>query len=155
MNNGFLGINFAKQLAKGIVGQTQGSYALPGQAYLALLTGKPNMDGSNISDLEPIVGGYRREPIGNYNQSLVNCFGEPVVNEDGSVTITNSRQVKFDKASATWHDKNDNTSFSWYAIMSAQTGGTLIFAGELKAAITVGVNESVNLGVGEALITIA
>lgn len=155
MNNGFLGLNFAKALAKGITGQINGSYTLPGTAYLAILSSKPSMDGSNVADLEPITGGYKREIIGHYNQSIVNCFGEPTVNEDGSVTINNAKQIKFDKASATWQDKNGNTTFSWYAVMSGQTGGSLIFAGELKAAITVGVNESVNLGVGEAPITIA
>lgn len=155
--NGFLGINYAKSIIKGMVGKTNGSI-FPGSAYLAILKEAPTYNSEtstyNISDLEVVSTGYKRERIGYYNDSYTTCFGDPVLNDDGTISISNNKQIKFDKATTQWLDKNGNAEFGWYAVMSAQTDGDIIFAGPLSTAITVKTDESVNIAVGAAKVTI-
>lgn len=157
--NGFLGATYARDILNGLTGRSSASYIFSGSCYLGLLTGKPTYNtttGYNVSDLEVVSGdnGYQRQVLGIYNQSETICFGNPVINEDGTVTITNTQQIKFNKALSQWKDKNDNATFTWFVAMSSKTGGSLLFAAPLSTAITVEKDQAVNIAAGEAKITI-
>lgn len=157
--NGFLGATYAQSILNGITGRSYSSSLFSGRCYLGLLTDKPTYSattGYNVSDLEVVSGdnGYQRQVLGIYDQSETICFGDPVINEDGTVTITNTQQIKFNKALSQWKDKNDNATLTWFAAMSEKTGGSLLFAAPLATAITVEKDQAVNIAAGEAKITI-
>lgn len=163
--NGFIGIDYAQNILQALVGN-RSQIAFSSSVYMALFSEKPTANSSgnyNISEIEPVGNGYKRQFIGMSNStSLFNVYPSTstVDSETGDVSITNTNQIKFDKATGNWTatkgDKEDGkTKLTWFGLMSAQTNGNLIFAGQLNSAVTVGENESVNIAAGDAIITLA
>lgn len=163
--NGFIGIDYAKTILQAIVGNIN-TVNFSSNVYMALFSEKPTTDSNgnyNISEIEPVGNGYKRQFIGmSGNTSMFNVYSSTstIDSETGDVSITNTNQIKFDKATGNWTatkgDKEDGkTKLTWFGLMSAQTNGSLIFAGQLNSAVTVGENESVNIAAGDAIITLA
>lgn len=159
--NGFLGTYVATQIANCILGKSS-QFGVGGSAYLTILSEMPKLDGSNISDLEPTTNssklsyyGYKRELIGNYQVSVTQLFAmDSELSVDGKIVYKNTKQIKFDKVTDTLVNSYGKSTFTHFAVMSSETGGTLLFTGTLTTPITVTANQSINIAVGDAVITI-
>lgn len=163
--NGFIGISYAKNILQALVGNTY-QINFSSNVYMALFSEKPTADGNgnyNISEIEPSGNGYKRQFIGmSSNTSAFNVYPSTAAidSETGDISITNISQIKFDKATGNWtatkgDTEDGKTKLTWFGLMSSQSNGNLIFAGQLNSAITVGENESVNIAAGDAIITLA
>lgn len=156
-----LGNYLGEMFLKGIIGEL--SQISVTQAYLGLLTGEPTVTvntnnvvtGINYATYEPAVGtnNYAREQIGSTSSGFTDVFDTSIKYNTTNkyYYTTNTRQIKFNKASGTW-TANDSSSITHFAIFNAASGGQILAWGELTTAITVQANMSANVEVGQAIL---
>lgn len=95
---------------------------------------------------EPGSGdGCGRECVGDYSQSALKFFGNKTTDGNGDVTISNTKEIKFDTyrgASA--------ISVKYIVLYNASSGSNALMYFELSSAITLNPGELLVIPVGQA-----
>lgn len=92
--------------------------------YVALSKTEPKVDGTGVTEPDS-ANGYKRALLGIPNQSATQKMGTP-----SGANIKSKDIIYFPEATAAWG------SCPYYALFSAQTGGSLIAFGALTSAIS-------------------
>jgi hypothetical protein len=111
-------------------------YARLGTVYLALFTAAPNETGGGT---EVSGSSYARVAVGNNSTNWPAASGGQK---------SNGTAITFPTATGSWG------SVTHWAIMSAASGGTLLFFGALTSAKTVSNTDSLTFGIGQLSITL-
>ncbi len=95
--------------------------------------------------------GYKREKVGYYSSTDTQFFNNITYNADGSVTITNSKEIKFD----TYRGESAlSVKYLVLATSESRGGGNNLLYFELETPITLNKNELLVIPVGQASCTI-
>jgi hypothetical protein len=108
------------------------AYSPPATVYIGLSTANPLDDASGLA--EPSGGGYARKAV---------TFGAAA-----SRAVSNSAQVDFDQATASWG------TITYYAIFDAASGGNMLAHGSLATAKEVVSGNTPYVAVGEVEISV-
>ncbi|MEM1667176.1 MAG: hypothetical protein QXM53_00775 [Thermofilaceae archaeon] len=105
------------------------TYTPPTTVYMALYTSNPGDDdsGSEVSG-----NGYQRQPV---------TFSAP-----SGRRIVNSNQVEFPEATGPWG------TITHFGLRDAQTGGNLLFYGELTASVTISAGQQLIFKQGDIIV---
>lgn len=137
-----------KQILEEIFGIT--SQLNLGDAYLgaALASSAPTVNSSKYYSgfVEPPAGtGCGREMVGMYSQSQMISFGNVTFGDDGSVTIKNTKEIKFDT-----YRGSSALSIKYIVLFNSQSGTNATLYFELATPITLNQNELLVIPVGQA-----
>ena len=159
-----LGSFMAVNILNLMVGASSSAYT--GQeVYMGLLTSEPVMTISNskvtnidYSTYEPAVGvsSYARELVGNYSLPFTQLFAGNSVyyNEtDKYYYKSNTKQIKFNKASGIWQAAG-TSNITHFGLFNSASGGTILAWGVLSSAIQVSANQAANIDIGNAQLRI-
>ncbi len=121
-----------------------------GDAYLGagLASSTPSINTSHFYTgfIEPSAGyGCGREKVGNYAQSDSIFFNGLTYGDDGSVTVKNSKEIKFDTYRGT-----SAISIKYIVLYGSKTATTATLYFELETPITLNPNELLVIPVGQA-----
>lgn len=151
--------NLANSILNYLTGKTQ--QIVGGTMYIGLSKKVPyiNSSGQVTNIDEPTISsttGYAREMIGSYTVPSAQLFGSITWDETNQYfKITNTNQIKFNKALTAWTDStDDNTKVCAFVIYDSATAGTPLFFGTLTNPTHVLANQSCNIAVGAAEIRI-
>ena len=139
---------FAQQILQLLTGKASSvSY---GTMYIGLSTTVPSINTStgaieNVTEPDS-ANGYARELIGSSSVPSTQIFGSVTYDSTNQCfVITNTAQIKFNKATSSWGE------IKAFCIYSASSSGSPIFYGTLTGTLpTVSANQSCNIAVGQA-----
>lgn len=112
--------SYAQNILIYIFGKTK-TLTAPTDVYLALSSNDPEADNGTFAELSG--GGYSRVHITTTNGNYPNMMGAPT-----GRSITNNKQINWNKATAKWQD------IKGFALFTALTGGTMIYYGKITNA---------------------
>jgi hypothetical protein len=120
------------------IGDTAGllAAATAGSLYIALLTGDPGEAGATTA--EAAYTGYARVAVAR------SAAGWTVTDN----TVTNAALITFGKATA------GAATLTHFAIMTALTGGTMLFSGALTSNLAVSINVQPEIAIGGLTVTV-
>lgn len=121
-----------------------------GDAYLGagLASSVPAVNSSKYYSgfVEPPSGtGCGRELVGNYNQSNSIFFGGITYGDDGSVTIKNTKEIKFDT-----YRGSSALSIRYIMLFHSQSTSNVSLYFELDTPVTLNPNELLVIPAGQA-----
>ena len=111
---------YAQNVLNYIFGKTK-TLTAPADVYLALSSNDPEADNGTFTELSG--GGYTRVHISTTSGTYPNMMGTPT-----GRSITNSKQINWNKATANWAD------IKGFALFTAASGGTMIYYGKITNA---------------------
>lgn len=159
-----LGSTLAIGLLRLITGTQSSITTNIASTWMGLLTSEPVVTvgdtgvvtSIDFSAYEPPIGtsAYARECIGYYSNNFTWHFGNTVYYNSASkyYYVTNTSQIKFNKAEATWM-ANGTSTITHFGIFNSSTGlsgANIVAWGELTTSIQVGANQAANIDVGDA-----
>ena len=135
-------LSAARSILQALTGQSQ-YVALAPTCYVGFSTTAPSLDGTGFTEPSEDAG-YERILAGSQGQSLTQLFGGASVSDDGSkVVMTNTQNIKSNRASASWG------TLTHILFFTAKTGGILMAYQALTSPVTVAAGESVQINKGE------
>lgn len=105
------------------------TYSPPSAVYMALYTSNP---GDEDTGTEVSGNGYQRQAV--------------TFSSAENRRIVNSNQVEFPEATGPWG------TITHFGLRDAQTGGNLLFYGELTAPVTIGQGQQLIFKIGDIIV---